>query len=80
MLAKEGFNKCGCFSEAKTDRDPRRDDQTGVIACGFCGFENGTARISVLIGTNGTIISLGAGSEKATGLEYTGLGTLMAQE
>lgn len=66
--------------DTKTDRDPGCDDKTGVISCGFCGFEDGSTRISILINTNGTIVSLGTRSEKQARLESVGFGTLIAQE
>ena len=46
--------------DTKTNRDPRRDNKTGVISRGFRGFEDGTARIPIFVDTNGTIIGLGS--------------------
>ena len=38
-----------------------------MISCGFRGFENSAARVSVLVNTNGTVVSLGARSKKQSG-------------
>lgn len=66
--------------DAKTNRDPGGDDKAGVISYGFRCFEDGAARIPVLIDTNGTVVGLEMRSEKLTILESAGLGTLIAQE
>ena len=68
------------ISDAKTNRDPGCNDKASVISCGFCGFENGTARVSVLVNTNGTVISLVTRNERLMRPEPTELSTLIAQE
>ena len=79
VLDEGSIDVCECFIH-KTNRDPGCDDKTGMVSYGFCGFKDGTARIPVFIDTNGTIVCLGALSEKLTRFESVGLGTLMAQE
>lgn len=66
--------------KTQTDSDPRCDDKAGMISYGFCGFEDSSARIPVLVNTNGAIVSLGTRSEKNIRLESAELSTLIAQE
>ena len=51
-----------------------------MISCGFCGFKNGSTRVSVLINTDGAVVGLGEGGEKLIRLESAKLGTFIAQE
>lgn len=64
----------------QTDRNSGCDNKAGMVSCGFCGLEDSPARISVLVDTNCTIVSLGTQSEKQIRLESAELGTLIAQE
>lgn len=64
----------------QTDGDSGCDDKAGMISCSFCGFKDSPARISVLVNTNGTVVSLGGQSERQARLESTELGTFIAQE
>ena len=66
--------------KTQADRDSGCDNKAGMISCGFRGLEDSPARISVLIDTNCTIVSLGTQSEKQIRLESAELGTLIAQE